>query len=278
MVFLLLEMTLVAEKSMSKLSGAVVLLTGASGGFGKEFIRQLLGEGSRLILTDINEEQLLSVSKEIQKTVSTGEIIRCIQGDLSTDAGCYELYEQLKTLDVSIDILINNAGIGLYGRLDEVPVDQWQKLMQINLLSPMLLSSLIIPQMIDRREGHIVNISSLAGWVTPEGLTHYCTSKFGMRGLSEGLSVELKPHNIKVTGVYPFFSRTPILNSLAYGSLAKDYQGFPLSSANNPADVIKRVVKGIKQNKRSIFPDSQSTIIHTLKRYFPPLIDSLLKK
>ncbi len=262
---------------MTQLSNAVILLTGASGGFGQEFIRQLLGEGCRLIVTDMDEQKLRSIVDNIQKTITTGEVIACLEADLASNEGCNQLYEQVKNLDVSIDVLINNAGLGLFGRLDEVPAEKWQQLMQVNLLSPMLLSSLFTPEMVDRREGHIVNISSLAGWVTPEGMTHYCVSKFGMRSLSQGLAIELALHNIKVTGVYPYFSRTPILKSLGYGSLAKDSQGFPENLATDPADIVKQVIKGIKSNKRSVFPDWQSQIVHRLQRFLPQLVSLVLK-
>ncbi len=254
---------------MTKLDQAVILITGASGGFGQEFIKQLLAKNSRLILTDINQEKLISVVDSIQSEVKTGEVIACFQSDLGNPKGSDLLFNLVQKIDIPVDIVINNAGVAIYGRMDEVPRAEWEKLMLINLLTPMRLCSLFARVMIPRKKGHIVNISSIAGWVAASGLAHYSTSKFGLRGFSEGLARELKPYNIKVSTVYPFFSRTPIIKSKAYGSLAENYQGFPDKFATNPEQVIANVIKGISQNKSAIFPDKIAYTTHLLKRYLP---------
>lgn len=260
---------------MTQLSQAVILITGASGGFGQELTRQLLEAGSRLILTDIDETVLRQRVAEIQPQVKTGEVLACLAADLSTRAGCETLYHQVRALDIPVDILINNAGIGLFGRMDEVPSEKWELLMQVNLLSPMRLSALFAADMISRRRGHIVNISSLAGWVAFGGMAHYATSKFGLRGFSEGLFQEVKDYNVKVTAVYPFFSRTPILESERYGTLAQEFQGFPEDMVTDPADVMRATIQAIVRNQLHVFPDKTAKTVHLLKRYFPQLLDRI---
>ncbi len=257
---------------MTQLSNAVVLITGASGGFGQEFIRQFLMAGSRLILTDVDKTFLHQKLEEIQTQVLTGEVLACIPADLSSRGGCESLYHQVKDLGVPIDILINNAGIAVFGRMDEVPFDKWEQLMEINLMAPMRLSTLFVADMIARRQGHIVNISSVAGWAAEAGLTHYSASKFGLRGFSEGLANEVKPYNIKVTAVYPFFSRTPILRSQRYGTLAQGNPEFPPELATDPAAVIRQILQGIVNDQLHVFPDSFAKSIHLLKRYSPSLL------
>ena len=175
-----------------------------------------------------------------------------------------------------LDLVINNAGIGMFGRMDEVPEDEWENLMQVNLLSPIRLTRLFTQEMIDRQQGHIVNISSLAGWVGTPGLVHYDASKFGLRGFSEALYLELKPYNVKVTAVYPFFSRTPITKSQGYGSFADNYNGFPENFATEPRNIVRRVIRGIINHKVAIFPDIQGFTIYLLKRYFPLLLEPML--
>ncbi len=258
---------------MTDLNQAVVVLTGAAGGFGKELTRQLLQAGSRLILTDLERTLLDDRASQIKSEITTGEIIACIKSDLSNREGCETLYHQVKALDIPIDILINNAGIGLFGRMDEVPPDKWERLMQVNLLAPMRLSSLFVADMIERQKGHIVNISSLAGWVALAGMAHYSTSKFGLRGFSEGLWNEVKPYNVKVTAVYPFFSRTPILQSERYGTLAQGTEGFPEHLATDPAQVMEKTIKAIVRNQLHVFPDKMANSIHILKQYFPRLFN-----
>lgn len=256
---------------MSNLDQAVIVLTGALGGFGQEFTKQLLAANSYLILSDCYPTFNLE-----QNQVNRGKILAYISSDLTTPTGCQHLYHQVKSLNTPVDILINNAGIGLYGRMDEIPPEKWQQLMMVNLLAPMTLSSLFIPDMISRKQGHIVNISSVAGLTAPAGLAHYCASKFGLRGFSEGLRAELQPYKIKVSTVYPFFSRTPILQSERYGTLAQERDpDFPNKIATNPVKVIKNIIQGIKSDRREIFPDAYAQSISLLKRYFPRLIDMI---
>lgn len=258
---------------MTELNQAVVLITGAAGGFGQELTRQLLQAGSLLILTDLDLAALQAKVATIQRDIPTGRVIDCFAADLSSREGCDRLYQQVQALQIPVDILINNAGIGLYGRMDEVPADKWERLMQVNLLAPMRLSAQFGADMIARQQGHIVNISSLAGWTAQAGLAHYATSKFGLRGLSEGLWNEMKPYNVKVTAVYPYFSRTPILQSERYGSLAEGSQGFPEEMATDPAAVMQETLQGIRRDQLHVFPDRVSKTVYLLQRYSPQFLD-----
>jgi short-subunit dehydrogenase len=258
---------------LSEINNATVVLTGATGGFGQELTRQLLQAGSRLILSDIDGASLNEGASQITREITTGKIVACIESDLSNPEGCFNLYHQVKALDIPIDILINNAGLGLFGRMDEVPPDKWERLMQVNLLAPMRLSSLFVAEMIERQKGHIVNISSLAGWIAPAGMAHYSTSKFGLRGFSEGLFQEVKSYNVKVTVVYPFFSRTPILLSERYGTLAQGVAELPEGLVTDPAKVMEKTIKAIVRNQLHVFPDRIGNTLHLLKQYFPRLLD-----
>lgn len=145
--------------------------------------------------------------------------------------------------------------------------------MQINLLTPMRLSALFVADMIARRQGHIVNLSSLAGWSAAAGLTHYAASKFGLRGFSEGLFNEVKRYNVYVTAVYPFFSRTPILQAERFGTLAQEFQGLPDRWITDPEKVIRATIQGIVRNQLHVFPDPIAQILHRLKRYSPELLN-----
>ncbi|MUG98177.1 SDR family NAD(P)-dependent oxidoreductase [Scytonema sp. UIC 10036] len=263
---------------MTQLNDAVVLITGASGGFGQELTRQLLMANSQLILTDLDRSVLQKQAEIIQQQVTTGKVLACLAADLSSRDGCENLYHQVKLLGIPVDILINNAGIGLFGRMDEVPSEKWEQLMQVNLLAPMRLSTLFGADMISRQKGHIVNISSIAGWSAAGGMAHYASSKFGLRGFSEGLFNEVKDYNVKVTAVYPFFSRTPILKSASYGTLAKEFDIFPKDLATDPAKVIQETIQGIICNQLHVFPDRMAKNIHILKRYAPWLLDWISKQ
>lgn len=260
---------------MSQLQSAVVLITGAAGGFGQELTRQLLLKGSRLILTDRPEVDLRSQVSQLQQSLSQppGEIITCLSADLATSAGCDDLYQQTQALNLPIDVLINNAGIAILGHMVDIPTEQWEQLMQVNLITPMRLSTRFATDMVARRQGHIVNISSLAGWIAMPGLTAYAASKFGLRGFSEGLRHEVAPANVKVTTVYPCFSRTPMLQCPRFGVWDQADKPVSVLLTTDPAKVMARTVRAIERNQAEVFPDAIASSGRLAKCYLPALPD-----
>jgi short-subunit dehydrogenase len=262
---------------MTDLSDAVVLITGATGGFGRQMTRQFLAAGSRLLLTDIDATSLESLSAEFQ--TDGGQILGSIATDLVDDAGCRRLFDRVQAQAHCPDIIVNNAGIGVGGRFDYVPSDRWEQVVQINLLAPMRICYLFLPQMIERGSGHIVNISSLAGWIGTSGISSYCATKFGLRGFSDSLAADYGEVGINVSTVYPFFSRTPILDSDQFGYEKR--REVPDDMVTDPADVVAEIINGVKKNRRDIFPDKMSRRIHYLKRFMPwiiPLIDRRMQE
>ncbi|MCB8943632.1 MAG: SDR family NAD(P)-dependent oxidoreductase [Ardenticatenaceae bacterium] len=261
---------------MTNLNRATILITGAAGGFGREMIKQFLGKSGRLILTDVDEARLTEVAHAVQQQVGSGEIVACVAADLATAVGCQKLYAFCQSLALPLDVLVNNAGLGVYGRFDETPAERWEQVMAVNLLAPMRLIHTFVPDMIARGRGHLVNMSSIAGWVGSSGLATYAASKYGLRGFGEALCEELKPYGVRVTAVYPFFSRTPILDSPRFGVMQRG--PLPDEMVTNPADVIGEVVRGIEQNKQHIFPDKTARQMHMLKRYWPGLLQWVTRR
>ncbi len=183
---------------MTDLANTIVLITGAGGGFGRHMVRQFRAAGAKLILTDVTDRALREVSDD-----AADDLVALVAADLATEVGCAAVAEACRSRNVVPDILVNNAGIGIAGRLDHVPGDRWETLMQLNLLAPMRLSSVFLPWMIERGSGHIVNMSSLAGWVGSRGLSAYCASKYGLRGFGESLAADVEGTGVHVTNVYP---------------------------------------------------------------------------
>ena len=253
---------------MTDLNNAVVLITGATGGFGRHMISQFLAAGSRLLLSDIDATALESHARESQ--TGTRQILGSVAADLGDEAGCRRLYDEIQSLEQRPDILVNNAGIAVGGRFDHVPADRWEQVVKINLLAPMRLCYLFLPQMIERGSGHIVNISSLAGWIGASGISSYSATKFGLRGFSDALAADYDDCGINVSTVYPFFSRTPILDSEQFGFAER--REVPDDLVTDPADVVADILSGVKKNRRDIFPDKMSRRIHYLKRFAPGII------
>jgi short-subunit dehydrogenase len=256
---------------MTELTGKNVLITGAGGGFGQQMTRQFRAAGCKLILTDLTERALRGSIEE-----AGGDLLAAVAADLATEEGCGVIAGICTAKDIVPDVLVNNAGIAIGGRLHEVPRERWETLMQLNLLAPMRLANLFLPGMIERGSGHVVNISSLAGWVGSPGLTSYCASKFGLRGFGESLAADLVDTDVNVTNVYPFFSRTPILDSPQYGSEEK--RKVPERLISEPAEVIANVIKGVRKNELHVFPDKHARRIHYLKRFVPWVIPLLSRR
>ena len=256
---------------MTDLNDKVVLITGAGGGFGEEMTRQFLAAGSKLVLTDISGKALRHVIE-----IAADKLVAAVAADLATEEGCGVIAGTCTARDVVPDVLVNNAGIGFSGRLDHVPRERWETLMQLNLLAPIRLTNLFLTGMIDRGSGHIVNISSLAGWIGGPGLSIYCASKFGLRGFGVSLSADLEDSGVVVTNVYPCFSRTPILDSPQYGNEEK--LEIPERLISEPADVVAKIIKGVKNNRLHVFPDKHARRIHYLKRFVPWLIPMLSRR
>lgn len=256
---------------MTDLMGKSVLITGAGGGFGRRMTQQFRAAGCRLILTDL-DAQLLHGAEE-----DAGDaLLASFTADLAQEDGCTRLVEACRTEQLLPDVLVNNAGIGVAGRLDHVPAERWEMLMQLNLLAPMRLCREFMPGMVERGSGHIVNISSLAGWVGSQGLSAYCASKFGLRGFGESLAADLAETGVQVTNVYPCFSRTPILDSAQFGY--EQRRVVPDNLVSEPGEVVAQIVLGVQRNTLHVFPDKHARRIHYLTRFMPWVIPMLNRR
>lgn len=253
---------------MTDPANKTVLVTGAGGGFGRHLVRQFRAAGARLILTDLNEQALRDVVD-----AAGDKLVAAVAADLSTAEGFEAVVEICAEQSVVPDILVNNAGIAAAGRLDHVPRDRWETLIQLNLLAPMRLCNAFLPGMVERGSGHIVNISSLAGWVGARGMSSYCASKFGLRGFGESLSADLEGTGVCVTNVYPCFSQTPILDSPQYGY--EQRLGVPSYLISDPSHVVSRAISGVRRNKLHVFPDKYSRLTYYLLRFAPWLLPIL---
>jgi short-subunit dehydrogenase len=160
---------------------------------------------------------------------------------------------------------VNNAGIGIYGRIDQIPPAKWEAVMQVNLLAPMRLAALFLPQMVARRSGHIVNICSAASLVGARGLSVYGASKFGLRGFTEALAEDVGRRGVDVTGIYPFFARTPILDSEQFGGGERRAR-VPERLIGDPERIMAALVRGIKRRQLHIYPDPMARLIDLLRR------------
>lgn len=184
------------------LKDKVAVVTGASSGIGRAFAHALAGRGARVFGLARREEKLEDVRGEL------GERFHPVVCDVSQEDDVQTAFETIRREGGRIDVLINNAGLGRFGKIEELPVEDWDVQVATNLRGVFLCTRAAVPQMKRQNAergfgGHIVNIASIAGLLGNPNLGAYNATKFGVRGLSEALMKELRGDGIKVTCVYP---------------------------------------------------------------------------
>jgi len=180
---------------MTKLCGAGVMVTGATGGLGQALARRLHVEGARLTLTGRRTEQLEALAAEV------GAV--CVTADLADRADV----ERLAALAESLDVVVANAAVPASGDLEDFDQAQIDRAFGVNLLAPIAMTRAVLPAWRRRGSGHLVYMSSLAGKVAPPGSALYSSTKFALRGFAASLRVDLRGSGIGVSTVFPGFVR-----------------------------------------------------------------------
>ncbi len=207
---------------MSRLSpyrfaGRTAVVTGAAGGIGEQIARGLGARGSDLVLLDRDTAGLEQVAAEI-RAAHPGIDVQTLVVDLADRDATTAAAQRILREHPRIGLLVNNAGVALGGRFDQVTLEEFDWVMDINFRAPVVLTHHLLPALTAERGAHLVNISSLFGLIGPAGQSAYSSSKFALRGLSEVLRAELAEHGVGVTTVHPGGIRTRVAQSARVGS------------------------------------------------------------
>lgn len=183
------------------LSEKVALITGASSGIGEGVAKALALKGVKLGLAARRTDKLQHVLTEIEKQGGEACIIEMdVTNKESVSKGVATLLEQFG----SIDILVNNAGIMPISDIDNFKIDEWEKMVDVNIKGVLNVTSSVLPELIKQKSGHIINLSSIAGRKLFKGLSVYCGTKFFVAAFSDIMRMEIgKKHNIRVTSIQP---------------------------------------------------------------------------
>jgi NADP-dependent 3-hydroxy acid dehydrogenase YdfG len=185
---------------MTQMDDNIVLVTGASRGIGRAIALRFARAGADLVIAARDRDELEELGSEIQEM---GHRCLIIPTDLRDPAQIQVLATQAFEQFDRIDILINNAGIGFWAPVNELTLEQYDEMFDVNMRAVFLLTQAVLPQMIARKDGHIVNIASTSSrWAYPEG-TLYCASKFALLGFNEALAKELRTTGVRVTAICP---------------------------------------------------------------------------
>lgn len=180
-------------------------VTGASAGLGKEFARQLAERGFDLLLVARDVERLTALAGELSTQFGiTAEPYQC---DLSRDEPMRALAEKLSK-DERLMVLVNNAGFGTKGKLATRPVGEQATMLELHVMAPMLLTRAVVPRMIERREGFVITVASVASFTASMGNVNYCATKAYQRVFMEGLAMELAGTGVRVQALCPGFTHT----------------------------------------------------------------------
>ena len=231
-----------ASAKTTKLSGIVALVTGGSRGIGRAIALRLAGLGAAVAICGRDKSSLSAAETELKKFASP---VYSQIADISRSADVTALVDKIHSVLGPIAILVNNAGIGLFGPAHEKSEADWDNVLDTNLKSVFLVSRAVVPSMIQRGSGDIINISSLAGRNAFAGGGIYCASKWGLQGLSACMAEDLREHGIRVSVICP-------------GSVATDFSprgSKDPSKALTPEDVAHAVAMMVTQAPQSFLSE-----------------------
>ena len=226
-----------------KLSGKTALITGASAGIGWASALALAGEGANLVLTARRQERLAELEMAVQ---DAGGKAVCLVGEAKEEETARQAVELATQTFASLDILINNVGIGNYKNLVATSAEEYDEMMDTNVRSTFLFTRYAVPVMIKQGSGTILMISSMAGVYGFGGEAVYCATKFAQVGFAQALDKELRPHGIKVGAICPGGVKT----EFALGK-GRTEQSVAASGMLDPEDVAGVVLMACTQSPRS---------------------------
>jgi short-subunit dehydrogenase len=198
-------------------AGGSAVVTGAASGIGEALAVQLAARGSNLVLVDRDKERLDDVAGRV-RAAHPGLAVDTYVVDLSDDEATAEAAEALATGHPETTLLVNNAGVALGGRFDQVSLEEFDWVMAVNFRAVVRLTHAFLPTLKSHPGSHLVNVSSVFGIVAPAGQAAYSASKFAVRGFSEAVRHELAENRVGVTVVHPGGVRTRIAESARTGS------------------------------------------------------------
>ena len=213
---------------MQSFDGKVALVTGAGRGIGKAVALSLATLGCRVVIAARTASELEKVRLEVQKGKG---IARAVAVDLARDGDIDALVRETEKEFGGVDILINNAGWGKRGSVVRGKIEDWDQTFRVNLRAPMLLAQKVLPAMIEKGEGAVINIGSVSGKSGEANGAAYSASKFGLIGFTQSLFEEVREHGVKVAVILPGFVDTPMIPPVKHLERSKMIQADDVAQA-----------------------------------------------
>jgi NAD(P)-dependent dehydrogenase (short-subunit alcohol dehydrogenase family) len=257
---------------MSFLSTGVAVVTGAGSGIGRALAEQLAAAGSALALADIDETGLLQTAQSLEKKCA---LVTTHVVDVADEAGVRSFAEDVGKRHGRVTLLINNAGVSLHGDFEEISLDDFRWLMNINFWGTVYGVNYFLPLLKREKRAQIVNLSSIFGIIAPAGQCPYAASKFAVRGFTEALRHELEDTNVGVSCVHPGGIRTPIARRSRIGAGASaskreaNIERFDRLARTPPEKAAERILRGVDRQEPRILIGSDAYQIDIFQRLRP---------
>jgi NAD(P)-dependent dehydrogenase (short-subunit alcohol dehydrogenase family) len=250
-----------------------VLITGAASGIGRATALACARKGARVFLTDIDDGGLQAVAAEIRGEGGTVAYAKAL--DVSDRAAVGAMADEIHSEHASVDVVMNIAGISVWGAVETLSHEQWRRVVDIDLMGPIHVLECFVPAMIAAgRGGHVVNVSSAAGLFGLPWHAAYSAAKFGLRGVSEVLRFDLHRHDIGVSLVCPGAVDTGLVDTLEIAGVSRGtptMQKFTARfrrTAVTPDVAAARILEGIERNRYWVYTSRDIRIAHFLQRRF----------
>ncbi|MBF2055670.1 MAG: SDR family oxidoreductase [Cyanobacterium sp. T60_A2020_053] len=262
---------------------STVLITGSSQGIGRSTAKLFASKGYNIVLAARTFERLSSVAQEIESLGVKALPIAC---DVTDSEQVNILMDKALTKFGHIDLLINNAGICMTAPMEKTTLEDWQRILNVNLWGYIYPIYALLPHFLERKQGTIVNVGSFGGKMPLPNMTAYCTSKYAVTGLTETLRLELEPKGIQVCGVHPSVTNSDFLSRAVFRSgneqqedvmrqQMKEMLKSPLAS--QPEDVAKAIWEVVQHPSPSVIVGS-GALMTSIYSWFPGLTQWLMSR
>ena len=224
----------------NNIEGKVVVITGASSGLGEATARHLSQLGATVVLGARRLERIEALARELAAQDGRAGKAMAVQTDVTKSEQVKKLVESAVAAYGRIDVMINNAGLMPHSPLERLKIDDWDRMIDVNIKGVLYGIAAALPYMQAQKSGHIINVSSVAGHKVRPGSAVYAATKHAVRALSEGLRQEVKPYNIRTTVISPGAVATELPNSITEADVAASVK--KIYEVAIPADSFARAV------------------------------------
>ncbi len=243
----------------SAFSGRWALVTGASAGIGVALARELAHRGAHLVLTARRKDRLDQLAAELERT---GAQVRTIAADLNHPAAPQQIFDTIAAEGLEIDILINNAGLGLFGAFHTNPVDQEMSQIRVNCEAMVRLARLFVPPMVERRRGWVLITASTASFQPVPYISTYAATKAFDRFFALGLAQEVKRFGVRVTALCPGPTESEFFDVARAGSLRQ-------RGVQATEEVARIGVNALERGRHTVIPNWSGRATAALVRFLP---------